>query len=256
MTNGDIKRKAKADMKNGYGFAILTMILLNLVLVGSLTVGLFVGLLVTAGAVQCCYVAYFIDVAKHERKGIDSTYRGFRQFMRALVATLIQFAIIALPVGVLTFIETLLMIPLLQNGSAGASAAGLITFVFIVAIIVYVVGMSVKMYFTYYVMNDEVDLSGWECIRRSMKLAKGHFWKIVGFELSFLGWWILCLLTLGALMLYVTPYHYAAQANLYLALKEPDGKAAPKIPSDTAVVAASDPAADAETDSAAGSAAE
>ena len=65
--------------------------------------------------------------------------------------------------------------------------------------------MNAKMYFTYYVMNDEVDLGGWNCIRRSMEMAKGRLWRLVGFELSFLGWWLLCIIAFGALTLYVTP---------------------------------------------------
>lgn len=38
--------------------------------------------------------------------------------------------------------------------------------------------MNAKMYFTYYVMNDEVDLGGWNCIRRSMEMTKGRIWKL------------------------------------------------------------------------------
>ena len=59
------------------------MVLLNLVLFGSMTVGLFVGVILVAGAVQCCYISYFNDVVKHKRESVDSTYRGFRQFARA-----------------------------------------------------------------------------------------------------------------------------------------------------------------------------
>ena len=223
----DIKLKAKADMKNGYGFAILTMILLNLVVFGSLTLGLVIGALLTAGAVHCCYVAYFTDVANHERKGVDSTYRGFRQFMYALVATLIRFAIIWIPIVILMIIDAALCAPLLADGfQSDASLAFVLTLVFAIVCILYYLIMNAKMYFTYYVMNDEVDLSGWDCIRRSMEMAKGRIWKLIGFELSFLGWWILCIITLGALTLYVTPYYYTSQANLYLSLKAPAPAAA------------------------------
>ena len=39
MTIGELKRKSKGDMKNRYGFAILTMVLLSLVSFGAITVG-------------------------------------------------------------------------------------------------------------------------------------------------------------------------------------------------------------------------
>ena len=70
--------------------------------------------------------------------------------------------------------------------------------------------------YVFYVMNHQTQLSGAECIRASWKLSKGMFWKIVLFNLSFIGWWILVLVTLGGMYLYVSPYYDTARANLYL----------------------------------------
>ncbi len=210
MKISQIKKKAKADMQGNYGLAILTMVLLNLVLVGSATLGLVIGVILVAGAVQCCYKAFYVDIALRKATGVDSTYRGFRQFAKALVAnillTLIYLGIvvaIAIIGVIFTFIPgmTIVMTLILS----------------IVAPIVIIV-ISVKLKFVFFVMNHQTDLTAGQCIKRSWEITKGKFWKILLFELSFIGWYILVALTFGALSLYVLPYHDTACANLYLDL--------------------------------------
>lgn len=86
----------------------------------------------------------------------------------------------------------------------------------IIAMLVAMFLVNIKLSFVFYVMNHQTQLSGAECIRASWKLSKGMFWKIVLFNLSFIGWWILVLVTLGGMYLYVSPYYDTARANLYL----------------------------------------
>ncbi len=213
----ELKRKAKKDMKNGYGFAILTMILLNLVIIGSITVGLFIGLIIVAGAVQCCYIAYFNDVAMNKREGIDSTYRGFRQFARALALYLWQLLIYIAPaiiIGLLVFIiQSATSDPRVNNG-VSTVALGL-GFILYLAYFIYVIIISLKMYFSFYILNDEVDLSAFACIKKSFALTKHRLGHIFLFELSFIGWWLLVLITLGGMYLYVYPYYMTAMSNMY-----------------------------------------
>lgn len=201
MSIRDIKRKSKSDMKNKYGFAMLATILLSLVSIGSVTLGL--GVIFIAGAVQCCKKAFYVDIASNRFKGTDSIYRGFSQFLRALVANIYIVLIYA----------ALVIVVLLLSRVVAMSG-----FVFILAGIVVAIVFSVKLKFVFYVMNYETELSSAKCIRRSWQLTKGHFWKTLGLELSFIGWYILIPLTFGILSLYVMPYKMTAEANLYLEL--------------------------------------
>ena len=89
-------------------------------------------------------------------------------------------------------------------------------FYLIIAMLVAMFLVNIKLSFVFYVMNHQTQLSGAECIRASWQLSKGMFWKIVLFNLSFIGWWILVLVTLGGMYLYVSPYYDTARANLYL----------------------------------------
>ncbi len=209
MTIKDIKKKSKADLKNNYGISILTKILLSLVLFGSAAAGFIVGAVIVAGAITCCYAAFYVDIAKRQIKGVDSTYRGFRQFARALKVMLIYAGVI---LGVLiAYILLMLMIPHF-----------VVSTILIILLAIAVFCISIKLKFVFYIMNDETDLSAVNCIKKSWRITKGSFDKILLFELSFIGWRLLTLLTFGALNLYVLPYRNTAVANFYLSLTQTD----------------------------------
>lgn len=219
MTIKDIKKKSKADLKNNYGISILTMILLSLVVFGSAAVGFIVGAVIVAGAITCCYAAFYVDIAKRQIKGVDSTYRGFRQFARALKVMLIYVGAI---LGALLACVLLSWIISLPFGSDGADILLIVSPILIILLAIAVFFISIKLKFVFYIMNDETDLSAVNCIKKSWRITKGSFGKILLFELSFIGWRLLTLLTFGALNLYVLPYRNTAVANFYLSLTQTD----------------------------------
>lgn len=217
MTIKDIKKKSKADLKNNYGISILTMILLSLVAFGSAAVGFIVGAVIVAGAVTCCYAAFYVDIAKHQIKSVDSTYRGFRQFARALKVMLIYAAVI---LGALIACALLSWLISLPFGSDGADIMIIVAPLLAVLFLIAIFFVSIKVKFVFYIMNDEIDLSAADCIKKSWRITKGRFGKILLFELSFIGWRLLTLLTLGAVGLYVIPYYNTSVANFYLSLTQ------------------------------------
>lgn len=72
---------------------------------------------------------------------------------------------------------------------------------------------------TYYVLEDNPDLSGDKAIEESMRLMDGHKWELFCLHLSFIGWALLCILTLGIGILWLIPYMNTAQAAFYENLK-------------------------------------
>ena len=46
-------------------------------------------------------------------------------------------------------------------------------------------------------------------------MTKKKMVRLFLFELSFIGWWLLCLITFGGMYLYVYPYYMTAKSNLY-----------------------------------------
>lgn len=72
---------------------------------------------------------------------------------------------------------------------------------------------------TPYVMNDRPDLDADDCIHESRMMMKGYKWKLFCLDLSFIGWAILCILTLGIGFLWLQPYVEASHAKFYEELK-------------------------------------
>lgn len=72
---------------------------------------------------------------------------------------------------------------------------------------------------TYYVLEDNPELSGDKAIEESMRIMSGHKWQLFCLHLSFIGWALLCILTLGIGFLWLVPYMNTAQAAFYENLK-------------------------------------
>ncbi len=72
---------------------------------------------------------------------------------------------------------------------------------------------------TVFIAEDEPQLSPMECIDKSMAMMKGHKWQLFLLDLSFIGWFILCMLTFGIGFLWLTPYQGMARVVFYEQLK-------------------------------------
>ena len=72
---------------------------------------------------------------------------------------------------------------------------------------------------TPYVMNDRPDLDADDCIHESRMMMKDYKWKLFCLDLSFIGWAILCIFTLGIGLLWLQPYIEASHAKFYEELK-------------------------------------
>lgn len=70
-----------------------------------------------------------------------------------------------------------------------------------------------------YILEDNPDLKYNKAIERSMEMMNGHKADLFYLHITFLGWGLLCLLTLGWGFLWLTPYTATAQAIFYEDLK-------------------------------------
>lgn len=78
---------------------------------------------------------------------------------------------------------------------------------------------------TYLVFKDHTDTDGedanyMDCITESRQLMNGNKWRYFVLQLSFIGWGILSVLTLGIGLLWLNPYMNATYAAFYKDLKE------------------------------------
>ena len=72
---------------------------------------------------------------------------------------------------------------------------------------------------TPYILEENPELSANEAIDRSRAMMKGHKFDLFWLCLSFIGWGILCILTLGIGLLWLVPYMQTSVAAFYEEVK-------------------------------------
>lgn len=70
-----------------------------------------------------------------------------------------------------------------------------------------------------FLLNDYPELTPKEACRTSREMMRGHKWDLFVLDLTFIGWYLLSILTLGIGLLWLTPYNHAARAHFYDDLK-------------------------------------
>ena len=118
-------------------------------------------------------------------------------------------------IGIIVGVSTAVM--------GGATLANLLLLLFVPLAIAVIVLMAVVYYIlsmTRFILAESHQIKAFDALKLSARITKGHRADIFVFDLSFLGWMLLGVLTLGILnILYVIPYMTTAQAGLYTELK-------------------------------------
>lgn len=87
-----------------------------------------------------------------------------------------------------------------------------------------IIGFIIKIYeyrMIPYILAEHPNINHKEAFAKTKKMMKGQKWAMFKFDLSYLGWQILNIITLGfSGILYSNPYKSAASAEIYFKLKE------------------------------------
>jgi len=74
---------------------------------------------------------------------------------------------------------------------------------------------------TPYILADCPNVKAKDALKLSMRIMSGHKWELFVFHLSFIGWGLLSILTLGLLSIFfVDPYMKSSEATYYLEVRE------------------------------------
>lgn len=160
----------------GIIFGILSFLVIVLLILA--LVQLFV-----SGAASLGYARYNLNlVSKNKEANFSDLFSMFHLFWKAFLLALLQ--------GIFVFLWMLLFI------IPGIVAA-------------YRYSMA------FYIMCENPEMSPLEAISASKELMKGYKFKLFCLEFSFIGWYFLCLFTLGIGTLWLTPYVQASAASFY-----------------------------------------
>ena len=141
-----------------------------------------IAMLLLQGPLTLGFVIAALDVSRGRQAKIETLFAGFKNFGKAFLLSLLN--------GLFIFLWSLLFI-----------IPGIIK--------TYAYSMST------YILADNPDIDVNEARKRSIQMMKGNKWRLFCLHCSFIGWLILCILTLGILTFWVTPYMQVAVSEFY-----------------------------------------
>lgn len=101
------------------------------------------------------------------------------------------------------------------QGFAQGFLRGLYVFLWSLLLVIPGIVKSYSYAMTPFIMTDHPELSASDAINRSKEMMNGHKWNLFVLDLTFIGWAILCVLTLNLGNLFLNPYVNAAYAVFY-----------------------------------------
>lgn len=231
---GDLKRHAKAGLQNNLGTFLCAVVLLWLILFGAQFVpflGTLVASLVLAPVVEYGVVNLSLRAADRRTLEIADGFVGFQQqFGRALAVYWTRIVYLFLW-GLPVYLGAIVLVVAVEGGSVD-SGAGLDRLVAVGAPILAVLGIpamikTLSYSMATFLMIDNPAMTAKEAITASRALMNGQKLRLVLFHLSFVGWWLLVLVTFGLAALWVGPYESVAQGSFFRSLRHQEGQHTP-----------------------------
>lgn len=164
---------------------------------------------------QYGYIAYGLGLARRTGPSYHTLLEGFTNLGRALLVSFLTFLILLLW-GLLGMVPGIIIAIL--GIVIGEYGLGLV----VVGVLLITIGgvtleiiMSYRYRMATFYLLDNPDMGVMEALSSSKEIMRGKKADLFIMDLSFLGWEILSVLTLGILGLWVTPYVWTSEANFY-----------------------------------------
>jgi uncharacterized membrane protein len=187
MDSYELKRLAREQMKDKFWMVAVASLVIYAISTASIP---FVIGLVLAGPLFVGYAYYLLDIAESRTSKGDRYELLFEGFKHNL-STPIVASIVA---SLFIFLYTLLLI---IPGIIKALAYSMIPFI----------------------IAENPSIDPMDALKKSEEMMAGHKTRLFGIFLSFIGWYILCALTFGILLIYVIPYVQLTLTNFYIDLR-------------------------------------
>ena len=138
--------------------------------------------LIISGSIMISLCRIYFAVINNDDFDLNDLFYGFRYFVKAFCATIL--------VTIYVLLWTLLLI-----------VPGIIA------------GLSYSM--VYFIITEHPEIGVSEALRQSKAMMKGHKWELFLLHLTFIGWTVLGILSLGIGLLWIAPYIGVSVAVFY-----------------------------------------
>ena len=184
MKAKDYRNEAKQKISDKWNYLALINFVESLILGAASFV--VVGDLIVGGAITLGFAGISLAVVRHKEFSITNLFDGFNNFLSSLILFIIN--------AVLIFLWSLLLI-----------VPGIIK--------------SYSYSMSFYILHDNPNMDPNDARKLSTQLMNGHKWELFCLHFSFIGWYLLSIITFGILSFWVIPYVRIAEAEFYERLK-------------------------------------
>lgn len=190
-------------------------------------IGMLINLLI-GGSISYGIYRFFMNLIREDNPQVQNLFSGFKYFGKNFLLQLI--------IGIFTFMWSIavyipaiiLMTIIIIIGTSGSPMSynyisslqwniGIVMLVVIIllacAAIIYTITARYSM--ALLILNDNQKFAVMESIEASKTMMQGHKIRYFLLNISFIGWDILSLITLGIGYLWLRPYKYAARTSFY-----------------------------------------
>ncbi len=171
----------------GAGAALLTIVI-SMIAQAIPKVGFILSLLIS-GPVSIGLYTFSFSIARHEKAKIEQIFEGFESFKNGVIAYVL--------LVIFTILWTLLLI------IPGIIAA-----------------YSYSM--TFLIMAEDKSIEPLAAIAKSKEMMQGNKWKLACLQFRFIGWALLCILTIGIGFFWFLPYVTVSTVEFYNDIKAND----------------------------------
>jgi len=183
-SNAELMRMARESLNGKWGLAIGAF-LVYMVIISVLQFIPFLGplsLLILGGPLTLGLIIFSLTISRNQDTRFEQIFEGFQNFGTAFSAYII--------VSIFIILWMLLLI-----------VPGIIA--------------AISYSMTFYIIADDSSIEPMAAVKKSKKMMYGYKWKFFCLGLRFIGWAILCILTLGIGFLWLIPYVQVSVAKFY-----------------------------------------
>lgn len=212
----EAKVKARAKLDEHHGSSAGAFIIARSIATVFIALIPLIGGLIGCPASEVGYARYNLHMVNNKKPKAIFVFDGFENTMQAIYLGLQKFFFILL--WALTG-AVLGLIGLICTLSSSLRVLGIIFLIlaglWTIFIVVY---KKIQYSMGDWVLADDPTCSATTAFNISKQITAGHIWDLFVVDLTFVGWFILTMIFLPAI-LFVAPYYYATIANIYCELR-------------------------------------
>jgi uncharacterized membrane protein len=214
----DLTAAARAGLSGSWGKTIGVMLAYFILLVG-------VSLIPVAGPVmQFIFSAplivgmtmYLLATVRRQYNPFSLLFAGFNCFGAALFTALL--VVILLFVWMLPFVALTVLVKFFVHPDPAVfpplTLLALESILILSAVFLMIL-LQMRYGLALFVVADDPSANAWQAVRRGVELMKGNYWRLGLLWLRFIGWQLLCVLTLGIGLIWLAPYFMASTTAFY-----------------------------------------